>query len=55
MAQQSTQPQTASTPKSGETYRCKKCGMELKVTADCTCKDPSMVRLECCGQELARL
>jgi hypothetical protein len=55
MAQPSTQSQTASTPKAGEIYRCKKCGMELKVTADCTCKDPSTVRLECCGQELARL
>ena len=45
----------ADTPKRGDTYRCEKCGMEVKVTADCTCSDPDMVHLECCGQEFAHV
>ncbi len=43
------------TPRKGETYRCERCGMELKVSADCACDDPEMVHLECCGQELSRV
>ncbi len=43
------------TPKQGEVYRCTECGMEMKVTTDCACDDPQMVRLECCGQDMTRL
>jgi hypothetical protein len=41
-------------PKKGEVYRCEKCGMEMKVTADCHCQEPNHVHLECCGQELTK-
>ena len=53
-AQDTERTEVSDTPKSGETYRCERCGMELKVTADCNCDDPQMVHMECCGQELAR-
>ena len=33
---------------------CPECGMELQVTADCGCKEPSMVHFHCCGQELQK-
>ena len=46
-------PQMAA-PKKGERYRCEKCGMELEVTADCKCTAGHHVRMECCGQPLAR-
>lgn len=42
------------TPKKGERYKCEKCGMELQVTVQCSCKDASHVHLECCGQELTK-
>jgi hypothetical protein len=45
----------AALPKKGEYYRCQQCGMELEITSDCNCQDADMVRLECCGQELARV
>jgi hypothetical protein len=41
-------------PKKGEVFRCEKCGMEMKVTADCHCQEPNHVHLECCGQELTK-
>ncbi len=41
-------------PKKGERFRCDKCGMELQVTADCRCRDESMVHFHCCGQELRK-
>lgn len=42
-------------PKSGEKYRCSKCGMALQVTADCRCEEPSEVHFHCCGQELEKV
>ena len=42
-------------PKKGDRYRCQKCGMEVQVTADCNCKDPSHVHFHCCGQELRKV
>ena len=41
-------------PKKGEQFRCDVCGMELKITADCHCKEPGMVHFHCCGQELTK-
>jgi hypothetical protein len=35
----------------GAELECKRCGMKLKVTADCGCN--SGVHLECCGQPLS--
>ncbi|TWU27664.1 hypothetical protein Pla144_24410 [Bythopirellula polymerisocia] len=43
--------QIATKPIKGETYKCEKCGMELKVTADCNCKD-GCPELTCCGEPL---
>lgn len=39
--------------KSGDTYKCDQCGMELKVTTPCTCEgdDP---KVTCCGQTVKR-
>ena len=42
-------------PKKGERFRCQKCGMEVQVTADCRCDDPSHVHFHCCGQELEKV
>ncbi len=42
-------------PKKGERYRCGKCGMEVEVTVDCRCHEPSGVHFHCCGQELQKL
>lgn len=42
-------------PKTGDRYRCEKCGMEVRVTADCHCNDPSRVHFHCCGQELQKV
>jgi len=42
-------------PKKGERFRCEKCGMEIKVTEDCHCDQPSMVHFHCCGQELHKV
>jgi len=41
-------------PKKGERFRCAKCGMEVQVTADCRCQEPSKVHFHCCGQELQK-
>jgi hypothetical protein len=45
---------TADRPKKGDRYRCRKCGMEIQVTADCGCKDPNHLHFHCCGQELQK-
>ena len=42
-------------PRKGERYRCRTCGMEVQVTADCRCQDPGMVHFHCCGQELQKV
>ena len=42
-------------PKKGERFRCAKCSMELEVTADCGCEEPSKVHFHCCGQELQKV
>lgn len=42
-------------PRKGERYRCKQCGMEVQVTADCGCQDSSHVHFHCCGQELQKV
>jgi len=41
-------------PKQGETFRCKACGMELKITKDCKCKQGEHVHFHCCGEEMAK-
>lgn len=45
---------SAVTPKRGDKYDCKACGMAVEVTADCGCSDPNHVRLECCGQPMTK-
>jgi hypothetical protein len=36
----------------GETYRCEKCGAEVRVTKPCPCPpEPGMHSFKCCGQE----
>ena len=42
-------------PKKGERFRCEKCGMEVKITADCHCEEPDHVHFHCCGQELQKV
>ena len=42
-------------PKKGERFRCEKCGMEVQVTADCRCQQPSTVHFHCCGEELHKV
>jgi len=42
-------------PKKGERFRCNKCGMEIAVTADCTCKNAEHVHFECCNQTMTKL
>jgi len=42
-------------PKKGERYRCTACGMEVQVTADCHCEDPTMTHFHCCGKELRQV
>lgn len=42
-------------PKKGETFRCSGCGMEIKVTADCHCKEGEHVHFHCCGKELTKV
>jgi hypothetical protein len=44
-----------SSPKKGESYRCSGCGMEIKVTADCGCKEGEHVHFHCCGKELTKV
>jgi hypothetical protein len=41
-------------PKHGETFRCAGCGMELKITKDCGCKEKEHVHFHCCGQEMTK-
>ena len=40
-------------PKTGERYRCSKCGMAIEVTADCRCKEKDGAHFRCCNQEMA--
>ena len=42
------------TPKKGDRFHCDACGMEVSVTADCTCHD-NHAHLECCGQEMRQM
>jgi hypothetical protein len=42
-------------PKKGEEFRCASCGMALKITADCGCKDKGHVHLHCCGKEMEKV
>jgi len=44
-----------SPPKKGETFRCSGCGMEIKVTTDCACKEGEHVHFHCCGKELEKV
>ena len=39
----------------GDRLRCRKCGLEIQVTANCKCGNGHHVRFECCGQPLAQL
>jgi hypothetical protein len=41
-------------PKQGESYRCEKCGMEIKVTTDCNCKE-GCAQFSCCGAPLKKV
>ncbi len=56
MPQQQTQksPKATHQPRSGETYRCQKCGMEMEVKQDCKCEQGAP-RMECCGQPLTKM
>ena len=42
-------------PRKGEQFRCRVCGMEIEVTADCHCQNGEHVHFECCGQELMKV
>lgn len=42
-------------PKQGDRFHCEKCGMELEITTACRCKDPHLVRFECCGQNMVEV
>jgi len=42
-------------PKKGERFRCRQCGMEVQVTADCHCSDPMGVHFRCCGAEMQKV
>jgi len=42
-------------PKQGEVFRCQACGMEIKVTKDCHCKEEEHVHFHCCGQEMVKV
>ena len=44
-----------SPPKTGDAFRCESCGMEIKVTADCHCKEDEHVHFHCCGKELTKV
>ena len=46
---------TGSGPKKGEQFRCQQCGMALQITADCKCKDPDHVHLQCCGEDMQKV
>jgi len=45
----------AGAPKAGERFRCRTCGMELEITADCRCRGPAMAHFHCCGAELQKM
>jgi hypothetical protein len=45
--------QTATSPRKGDTYRCDKCGMEIKLTSDCGGSGAPDFR--CCGQSLKKV
>jgi hypothetical protein len=45
----------APAPKKGDQYRCEKCGMAIKVTADCPCEDGDHVHLQCCDREMQKV
>jgi hypothetical protein len=40
-------------PRTGEHFRCEVCGMEVEITAGCTCQ-VDHPHLECCGQSMAK-
>src|SRR5262245_4240141 len=42
-------------PKEGDRFRCESCGMEIKLIADCGCKDGEHVHFECCGKPLTEV
>jgi len=42
-------------PQKGDRLRCRKCGMELQVTAACKWGSGHHARLECCGQPLTQI
>jgi hypothetical protein len=42
-------------PKQGDSFRCNSCGMELKVTKDCGCKQGEHVHFHCCNQEMVKI
>lgn len=43
-------------PQAGDTYRCQRCELEIKVAQGCTCDesadDANRVHFECCGRTL---
>jgi hypothetical protein len=41
-------------PRRGERWRCRKCGMEIQITADCKSTAGHHARFECCGQPLTK-
>ena len=42
-------------PKKGDKYRCKQCGMEIQVTADCKGEGKGGPTFQCCGKDLAKV
>jgi hypothetical protein len=44
-----------SPPKKGERFRCDQCGMEIEVTADCSCSEDQHVHFHCCDQEMTKV
>jgi len=39
-------------PKSGESFRCESCGMQIRLEADCHCEGGNAPLFECCGKTL---
>ena len=44
----------AVSPKKGERFRCKNCGLEVEVTQACHCNGADCAHFDCCGTEMEK-
>ena len=42
-------------PKKGDRFRCRSCGMEIEVTTGCGCDASNHVHFHCCNREMAKV